>query len=694
LNIRPPMKKTRLAALLLASFASHQAMALDTYVGDPGKLGDPASWRTPEFTRDWGLLAIGAEYAYALGFAGGSVKIGMVDSGYFAAHPDLPSARYHPVSSDGIAGAYNQAYNDTHGTHVTGTVGASRDGGAAVANMQGVAFNANLYIGNDGKTDSVNYGTRIPGDSVALTLDQAHVANTYRAVNAQGVRMIGTSWGSQPINEQYQTLLPSANVPGFTLAGRVGLQGAWANLSAPDMWYQGAVDAARTGTIMLFSAGNGGYANASARAAATYFDPTLEGHWLAVAAISKTGQTFNADGSINVPGTQLYNQCGVSKWACVTAPGNAINSTTVTVTGGVPTATYGSLSGTSMAQPHATGALALIMDRFSYMTNEQALSVMETTAVQNATINGTVLAASGFPAPIANPTAGQIVVVPDDRNGWGTVSVKNAMNGPGQFTGRFDVNTQGANDVWSNNISDTAIKARQVEDAAEAVSWTATKVAKGWTTGLPAGASAEDQTSYQVGMARELARSTRVYEGSLGKFGAGALVLSGNNSFSGGTSLHGGALIAASATAFGSGDVDVFGGTLATRSASTVKIGGDLTLGSGGELDLGLGLGSGALLSVHGLAIFDGLLTVSFLDGFTFAGSHLYELIDFGSSEGLFSAYAFDGLMDGYTANVIYTANGVELNLVAVPVPEPETYALMLGGLGLMAWMARHRKRA
>ena len=356
------------------------------------------------------------------------------------------------------------------------------------------------------------------------------------------------------------------------------------------------------------------------------------------------------------------------------------------MTGGVPTASYGSLSGTSMAQPHATGALALIMDRFSYMTNEQALSVMETTAVQNATVNNS----SGV--AVANATAGQIVVAPDERNGWGTVSVKNAMNGPGQFTGRFAVNTQGQNDVWSNNISDTAIKARKVEDAAEAVTWNATKVANGWTNGLPAGASADDQTAYQVGMARELARSTRIYEGSLAKLGDGTLVLSGNNSYSGGTTLQGGALVAASATAFGSGDVSVFGGTLATRSASTVQIGGDLMLGSGGILDLGMGLGSGALMDVAGLASFDGLLKVSFLDGFSFAAG-LYDLIEFDSHEGMFSSYSFDGLTGGYDASILYTANGVELSLVAVPVPEPETYALMLAGLGLMGWMTRRRKR-
>jgi subtilase-type serine protease len=126
--------------------------------------------------------------------------------------------------------------------------------------------------------------------------------------------------------------------------------GAWGYLAGTNgtpTWFAGALDAAATGTIITFSAGNTGYANPSARAAAAYFDPRLERNWLGVAAIRTTGQTFNGDGSINVPGTQLYNQCGVAKWSCMAAPGNAINGSSVTVTGGVPTASYASLSGTS-----------------------------------------------------------------------------------------------------------------------------------------------------------------------------------------------------------------------------------------------------------------------------------------------------------------------------------------------------------
>jgi autotransporter-associated beta strand protein len=169
------------------------------------------------------------------------------------------------------------------------------------------------------------------------------------------------------------------------------------------------------------------------------------------------------------------------------------------------------------------------------------------------------------------------------------------------------------------------------------------------------------------------------------------LTLSGDNSFSGGAEVRGGTLVAASATALGSGDVEVLGGaTLATRSDDTVRIGGDLTLGAGSILDLGLGFAGDALLDVAGHLSFGGLLSISFLDGFLGVG--LYDLIDFDSFSGAFSGFAFNGLSPSFAANVVFGADGVALSVTAVP--EPETYALMLMGLGVVGWMSRRRKRA
>jgi autotransporter-associated beta strand protein len=558
---------------------------IKSYVGDPGRLGDPASWRTPEFERDAGLVSIGAEFAYAAGYSGTGQNIGIVDSGVFAGHvrehgsldTDYATAdRYFSVTAQGgetgpTPGFFDPAFNDSHGTHVSGTVAASRDGigetqpAGPEANMHGVAFNSNVYVGNTHKTDGVFYGLLPPNATTAQTPDNAYLANVYRAVSraktADGkpIRVITTSWGSAPPTENYNTLEPPPGGP-----DSFGLNAAWRHLSTPDgvadangktaHWLNGAIEVARTGKILQFTAGNGGVANPTPRGAAPYFLPDLEGHWYTTSGINPTvGRTFNADGSVLVPGEQRFNQCGVAKWSCVTAPSNGINSTIVQVVDGVPQPRYGSASGTSMAGPHSAAALALIMQRFPYMTNEQALYTMFTTGRQNNTIND----ANGNAVP--NPNRGQIVQVPDGRNGWHSVSLREAMNGPGQLVGPFDANTQGFSDVWSNDISDVAIRARAQEDAAEAAAWEATKAARGWTHGLPAGASDIDKSDFAIGTRREKARNARVYVGSLTKRGNGILFLAGHDTWHGASTVLDGKLSVVGSHA---GAIDVRGGAL------------------------------------------------------------------------------------------------------------------------------------
>ncbi|MGH8868946.1 MAG: S8 family peptidase [Actinomycetes bacterium] len=558
---------------------------IESYEGDPGRGGDPASWRTPEFLRDNGLVSIGAEFAYADGYSGTGMNIGMVDSGFFAGHMREHGSlntnyaigdRFFSVVAKGgetgpTPGYYDPAFNDSHGTHVSGTIAASRDGvgetqpDGPVANMHGVAFNANLYGGNTHKTDGVFYGLVPSSATPAQTPDNAYLANVYRAVNNattannKRIRLITSSWGSAPPTENYNTYDPPPGGP-----DSFGLNAAWRYLSTPDgvadangntvHWLNGAIDVARTGTLIQFTAGNAGAANPTARGAAPYFLPDLEGRWYTTSGVNPNiGRTFNADGSVLVPGQQEFNRCGVARWSCVTAPSRQINSTWVELVEGVPQARYRSASGTSMAGPHSAAALSLTMQRFPYMTNEQALYTMFTTGRQNSTVSD----AQGNAIP--NPTAGQIVQVPDERNGWHTVSLREALRGPGQLLGPTDVNTKGYSDVWSNDISDVAIRARQQEDAAEAADWEATKVAKGWTNGLPPDASDIDRSDFAIGTRREQARNERVYEGSLMKRGKGSLILAGTNTWHGKGSVRGGKLSVVGSHA---SSIDVLGGTL------------------------------------------------------------------------------------------------------------------------------------
>ncbi|WP_040268303.1 autotransporter serine protease [Pseudomonas rhodesiae] len=610
-------------SLLLLSMTA-QAQYLEA-----GQPGNPASWRSAEYLSDWGLDRLHANEAYAAGIDGSGVKIGALDSGYDANHPEADKARFHPVTATGTyvdgtpfntTGALNPN-NDSHGSHVTGTLGAARDG----VGMHGVAYNAQIYVGNTNANDSFLFGP---------TPDPKYFKAVYSALVDSGVRAINNSWGSQPKDVSYQTL--------------GDLHAAYAQHYNRSTWLDAAADVAKAGVINVFSAGNSGYANASVRSALPYFQPELEGHWLAVSGLDKANN-------------QKYNKCGIAKYWCISTPGALINST-------IPDGGYGVKSGTSMSAPHATGALALVMQRYPYMTNEQALQVLLTTATQ---------------------LDGSITQAPNTTVGWGVPDLGRAMHGPGQLLGAMNVNlAAGQADVWSNGISDQALIQRQAEDRAEHAAWQQTLIDKGWQNGVSANASQQDQTDYGVGNARDQAAATRVYEGSLIKSGAGSLVLNGDSTYRGATTVNGGLLavngtltsavsVNDSGTLGGSGRIGALtvnrGGRVAPgNSVGTLQVAGDVTLGAGSTYAVELTPSSSDRIVAGGKALLDGgTLTLALENSPTLlSGAQVQSLIGrqysilqaAGGIEGQFGQVLPNYLFLG--GSLDYAAGGVQLQVV------------------------------
>ncbi|KPW62096.1 putative Autotransporter [Pseudomonas syringae pv. broussonetiae] len=59
---------------------------------EAGQAGNAASWRSAEFNADWGLGAINADQAYAAGYSGKGIKLGIFDQPVYAPHPEFSSA--------------------------------------------------------------------------------------------------------------------------------------------------------------------------------------------------------------------------------------------------------------------------------------------------------------------------------------------------------------------------------------------------------------------------------------------------------------------------------------------------------------------------------------------------------------------------------------------------------------------------
>lgn len=98
----------------------------------------PESFRTTEFKANWGLGAIKAEYAYALGYTGQGVKLGIADGIFQLTHPEFSGRIYDPKVFPAFPLPGFKVPD--HGTHVMGLAAAARNN----TGMMGVAFNAQL----------------------------------------------------------------------------------------------------------------------------------------------------------------------------------------------------------------------------------------------------------------------------------------------------------------------------------------------------------------------------------------------------------------------------------------------------------------------------------------------------------------------------------------------------------------------
>ncbi|MET0531717.1 MAG: S8 family serine peptidase, partial [Microvirga sp.] len=441
---------------------------------------DTATWRTSEYRADWGLDAIRAADAYAAGYTGLGVTVGVIDSGIYSTHPEFADGRVKPVTLTGIFGStgfylmdasgrpeadspswsffkqgqpytvpgtYNPDYNDPHGTHVSGTIAASRDG----VGMHGVAFDANVFVANTKTIDFTSHG---------FNIDYSYFKNAYETIALTGARAINTSWGDPPLQDNYNTTAGMVRAYA-TFSGKKSL------LDAMDEVTQ------KYRVIQVVIAGNTYFRNADMRASLPYFRPALEKQWIAVGAAQQTRQGNSDPGSLSI--APYSNKAGVDKYWYVAAPGSTIFSTIPPYTEGAAwdpgqwnvdpsrQTGYTNVSGTSMAAPHATGALAVIMQRYPYLTNEQARDVLLTTAYHRNAVDGVA---------DANPNA------PNATWGWGVIDLNKAMKGPGQFLGPVAANLPtGTKDTWSNDISEDALVQRKQENDVEAAAWPTRKAA-------------------------------------------------------------------------------------------------------------------------------------------------------------------------------------------------------------------------
>lgn len=270
-------------------------------------------------TLDKSVPRIGAPAAWQAGYTGKDVTVGVLDTGIDASHPDLAGA---VVAERDFTGGGDVRDRNGHGTHVASIITGD---GVADAKYRGVAPDARLVVGK--------------------VLDD-HASGTFSSVIA------GMDWISQQhvrvVNMSFGASVPSD--------GADPLSAAVDTLTA------------RTGTLFVVGSGNDGQdrsvlAPGLADSALTVGAADAED---AVADFSSRGPRIG-DGAIKpdviAPGVGI-----TAARAAGTSAGEPVDDR------------YTTMSGTSMAAPHAAGSAALLLQEHSGWTPAQVKASLMATA--------------------------------------------------------------------------------------------------------------------------------------------------------------------------------------------------------------------------------------------------------------------------------------------------------------------------
>src|SRR3954470_5936815 len=279
-------------------------------------------------TLDASVPQIGAPQAWAAGYTGAAVPVGVVDTGIDDTHPDLAGkvAAAQDFTTDG-----NLLDKVGHGTHVASTIAGS--GAASAGKYKGVAPDAKLYSAKVCLADGCEESAIIAGMEWAAGTQHAKVVN---------LSLGGTdSPDVDPLEQAVQRLTE------------------------------------QYGTLFVVAAGNSG-------AEGTVGSPSTADDALSVAAVSKTEELADfssrgprGDGAIkpeiSAPGVDIVAARG--KDGVLGDP-----------TG--PADRYVRMSGTSMATPHVAGSAAILAQQHPDWTPGQLKAALMAAARPNPAIGG------------------------------------------------------------------------------------------------------------------------------------------------------------------------------------------------------------------------------------------------------------------------------------------------------------------
>ena len=334
---------------------------------------NPIDYQTTEYNAQYGLGNINAANAYARGYTGSGVTVSVLDSPFDTDHPNLQNVFVtgYDASSGGTDVTCSGSCTSSHGTHVAGIIAANKND----SGMHGVAYNAKIKpitifnsSGVDDTTTSqlvnaINAG----GGSSYAAMNNSWGVSQVAQINFGGA--IGTKWARIPSTNSIASSIQTAfdNAASNTVIVFSNGNEGWNSSTGRVYYYNSSSDASNLTNSL-------GYSSVNVNTASTYGSlpsskSSLQGKWLTVVAL---------DSSNNI--ASYSNGCGsIAKAWCISAPGSSIYST-VDLDDSTESGSYGTKSGTSMAAPHVTAAIAILKQQFPNLTSTQLVSLLTSTA--------------------------------------------------------------------------------------------------------------------------------------------------------------------------------------------------------------------------------------------------------------------------------------------------------------------------
>lgn len=296
----------------------------------------PEAFETPEYEANWGLSFVGASHAYAQGYTGEGIRVGVIDTGLDIDHPEFRLkvvAPFNPVNAwEGDGDVTDVEDSDGHGTHVSGIIAAAKDD----RGMHGVAYNATI----------IPIDIHLEGPYVALGERYDLLATAVHHALNSGASVINNSYGGNfPLNYRNYSSDELREI-------------------YPEIFE--AFDAVVEQDVIMVAAAGNALVNPGQNPAFPAIAPILnedwKGNWIAVGAVDQEGEK-----------TYWSYSCGEAADWCLFAPGVQIYAT-------IPGDEYQALSGTSMAAPMVTGGVALLREAFPHLSAPEVQEILFRTA--------------------------------------------------------------------------------------------------------------------------------------------------------------------------------------------------------------------------------------------------------------------------------------------------------------------------